>query len=82
MNYSGWELKYFDLSHNFRKYQFDLIKGHLGKKILEVGPGSGKFAKKFLIQNADEVHLTEINKDLHKSLYDELKDVKEKVKIF
>ena len=73
MNYSGWELKYF-LSHNFRKYQFDLIKGHLGKKILEVGPGSGKFAKKFLIL-ADEVHLTEINKDLHKSLYD-VKDVK------
>ena len=45
MNYSGWELKYFDLSHNFRKYQFDLIKGHLGKKILEVGPEAANLQK-------------------------------------
>ena len=51
MNYSGWELKYFDLSQNFRKYQYELIKNYLGDRILEAGPGSGKFAKNFLLKN-------------------------------
>lgn len=82
MNYSGWELKYFDLSHNFRKYQYELIKDHLGKKILEVGPGSGMFAKKFLVKDSNEIHLTEINKDLHKLLIEEFQDLKKDVKIF
>ena len=82
MNYSGWELKYFDSSHNFRKYQYALIKDHLGKKILEVGPGSGKFSKKFLLQSDNEIHLTEINEDLFKLLNDEFKDIKKNVKIF
>jgi len=82
MNYSGWELKYFDLSHNFRKYQYELIKEYLGEKILEVGPGSGKFAKNFLTRNATEIHLTEINKDLHKLLSDKFKDTNKSVKIF
>ncbi len=82
MNYSGWELKYFDLSHNFRKYQYELIKDHLGKKILEVGPGSGLFAKKFLLKNSNEIHLTEINKDLHKLLIKEFQDLRNEVKIF
>lgn len=82
MNYSGWELKYFDLSKNFRKYQYDLIKDYLGKKILEVGPGSGKFAKNFLLNSTNEIHLTEINKNLHKLLSDEFKEVNKQIKIF
>lgn len=82
MNYSGWELKYFDLSYNFRKYQYELIKDHLGKKILEVGPGSGKFAKNFLLKKTNEIHLTEINKNLHKLLSDEFKNVNKHVNIY
>ena len=43
--YTGWELKFFDSSNNFRKYQYEMVKKYLGKKILEIGPGSGLFAK-------------------------------------
>ena len=47
MNYSGWELKFFDASKNFRNYQYKLVKDYIGNKILEVGPGTGTFAKIF-----------------------------------
>ncbi len=68
MKYTGWELKYFDSSSNFRKYQFSLIKEFIGEKILEVGPGSGNFANNFLIKLSKKLHLTEINKDLFEKL--------------
>ena len=40
-NYSGWELKFFDSSKNFRTYQFNLIDKHLSGHLAEVGPGNG-----------------------------------------
>ena len=40
--YEGWELKLFDNSNHFRKYQFDLIKNKINGYLAEVGPGNGK----------------------------------------
>lgn len=67
MNYSGWELNFFDRSNYFRKYQYNLIKKYLGKKILEVGPGSGEFANKYFI-NKKKLFLTELNTTLRNKL--------------
>tara|TARA_A100001015_G_C15032988_1_gene734351 strand:- start:2225 stop:2905 length:681 start_codon:yes stop_codon:yes gene_type:complete len=64
MNYSGWELKFFDASKNFRNYQYKLVKDYIGNKILEVGPGTGNFAENFFLKKAENIYLTEINKDL------------------
>jgi len=41
INYPGWELKYFDNAHNFRNYQFSLIKNFIKGIVAEVGPGNG-----------------------------------------
>ena len=38
IDYDGWELGFFDLSKNFRKYQFDLIKEFISGKVAEIGP--------------------------------------------
>lgn len=64
MDYTGWELKFFDASKNFRNYQFDLIKNFIGKKILEIGPGTGNFAKNYFVNKVEKVYLSEINKNL------------------
>ena len=80
MKYSGWELKFFDLSNNFRKYQYSLIRKYVGKKLLEIGPGTGTFAKKFFLNNVDELNLSEINIELNKVLVSEFRNNK-KVKI-
>ena len=76
INYTGWELKFFDKSYNFRKYQFNLIKNFLGKEILEIGPGSGEFAKKFLMHKAKKLTLSEINLPLRKKLKIKFKNIK------
>lgn len=68
LKYSGWELKYFDNSKNFRIYQYKLIKKFLLNKILEVGAGNGAFAKILINYNYKNLYLTEINKKLYKSL--------------
>ena len=73
MNYDGWELKFFDASKNFRNYQFNLIKKFIGKNILEIGPGTGNFAEKYLIKNAENISLSEINKELALNLSNKFK---------
>lgn len=73
MNYSGWELNFFDRSNYFRKYQYNLIKKYLGKKILEVGPGSGEFANKYFI-NKKKLFLTELNTTLRNKLKKKFKN--------
>ena len=80
MEYSGWELKYFDSSNNFRKYQFRLIKEYIGKKLLEIGPGTGVFAKKFFLDSVEDIYLSEINVNFNNMLVHEFKNNK-KVKI-
>ena len=48
INYSGWELKYFDNAKFFRKYQFDLIKKHITGSTAEIGPGNGTNIRYYL----------------------------------
>ncbi len=63
--YDGFELKYFDNSHNFRNYQCQLIARYLKKKVAEVGPGRGGFVnyyknyckKLFLIEPDKKLYL-------------------------
>jgi len=81
MNYTGWELQYFDSSSNFRKYQYFLIKEFIGNNVLEVGPGSGNFAENYLLRKAQNLQLTEINNELFKKLSIKFKD-NNKVKIY
>tara|TARA_B100000886_G_scaffold150531_1_gene102332 strand:+ start:1071 stop:1751 length:681 start_codon:yes stop_codon:yes gene_type:complete len=76
MDYSGWELKFFDASKNFRNYQYNLVKDFIGKKILEVGPGTGNFAENFLLKKSENIYLAEINKDLALDLENKFKDNK------
>ena len=45
--YEGWELEYFDIATNFRKYQFQLIKNSIKGHVAEVGPGNGIIVEKY-----------------------------------
>ena len=76
MKYTGWELKFFDKSYNFRKYQFDLIKSFIGKKVLEIGPGTGEFAETYLLNKVKKLTLSEINYSLRNKLKKNFKEKK------
>ena len=67
MDYSGWELEYFDRSTNFRNYEFELISKYIKGKILEVGPGSG-INLKYYADSEKDIVLLETNKKIFKNL--------------
>jgi len=65
--YEGWELKYFDSSNNFRKYQYHLIKNYIKKRTAEVGPGNGANIKTY-IHKCDQLNLFEPDRNLYINL--------------
>lgn len=67
LKYDGFELEYFDNSHNFRNYQLSLIKKYLKKEIAEVGPGRGGFVD-YYKKNAHSLCLVEPDKKLFRFL--------------
>jgi|TARA_B110000211_G_scaffold228909_1_gene285872 2-polyprenyl-3-methyl-5-hydroxy-6-metoxy-1,4-benzoquinol methylase len=81
MNYSGWELNFFDKSKNFRNYQFSLIKKYLKNKILEIGPGNGTMVDQYISKYFSDISVSEIDKKLNKKLVKTFKN-KKNVKIY
>jgi len=81
MNYSGWELNFFDKSKNFRNYQFSLIKKYLKNKILEIGPGNGTMVDQYISKYFSDISVSEIDKKLNKTLVKKFKN-KKNVKIY
>ena len=65
--YEGWELEYFDIATNFRKYQFQLIKNSIKGHVAEVGPGNGVIAEKYNKQ-AKKIDLYETSNLLYNNL--------------
>ena len=80
INYPGWELKFFDKSYNFRKYQFDLIKKYLEGHVAEVGPGNGGNLAGY-IKKPKKIDLYEPSKKLFINLKKKFKKHK-KIKFF
>jgi len=74
INYSGWELKYFDKSKNFRNYQLQLIKKFIKGVVAEVGPGNGtnlsyyiKYPKKIDLYEPTKKFCLSLNKIFKKN---------------
>jgi len=67
INYPGWELKFFDNSKNFRKYQLELIKDYINGKVAEVGPGNGMNLS-YYINLPKKIYLFEPTLKLFKNL--------------
>ena len=80
INYPGWELKYFDKAHNFRKYQQNLISKFIGGIVAEVGPGNGTNASMYH-KYCDQLHLYEPTKKLSENLVKKFKP-KKKISVF
>ena len=75
IDYDGWELPLFDLSKNFRKYQFDLIKEFVSGNVAEIGPGNGIILRLYL-DHCDKLDLFEPDKNLYSKLNDKFSNSK------
>ena len=69
IDYEGWELGFFDLSKNFRNYQFDLIKQFISGNVAEIGPGNGIVLELYL-NHCEKLDLFEPDKNLYSKLND------------
>ena len=85
-NYEGWELSVFDISQNYRSYQFQLIKDFIKGKTAEVGPGNG-ININFYLNKVESLDLYEPTKKLfdnlkEKFLIDQNHNKQKKINIF
>ena len=78
--YEGWELEYFDIATNFRKYQFQLIKNSIKGHVAEVGPGNGIIVEKYQTK-AKKIDLYETSNFLFNNLNKKFKN-KTRITIF
>jgi SAM-dependent methyltransferase len=81
MKYSGWELSFFDISKNFRDYQYQFIKRYIKDNILEVGPGNGTLAANYLAKSFSNISVSEIDQQLNKKLVKKFKN-KKNIKVY
>lgn len=65
--YDGWELEHFDLSKNFRNYQFSIINKFIKGNVAEIGPGNGININNYL-NSCISLDLFEPNQKLFKNL--------------
>jgi hypothetical protein len=78
--YPGWELKFFDNSENFRRYQFQLFKSFIKGNTAEIGPGNGMNLG-FYFSKPKRIDLYEPSNNLYKTLKKRFSK-KKKIKIF
>ena len=65
--YQGWELKHFDNSSNFRKYQNYLLNKHIKGLTAEIGPGNGELLN-YYKDKLNNIDLFEPSKTLFDNL--------------
>lgn len=65
--YDGWELEHFDLSKNFRNYQFSIMNKFIKGNVAEIGPGNGININNYL-NSCISLDLFEPNQKLFKNL--------------
>ena len=81
MEYSGWELEFFDTAKNYRKYQYNLLKNFIKKTILEVGPGNAILMERYIYKNDLDIVLAEINNDLFEKINNKF-NTKDNIKVY
>ena len=59
VEYVGKDLEAMDLALNYHEWIFELMKPFLGRRVVEVGAGTGGFSELLLKHETDELSLVE-----------------------
>lgn len=66
--YDGRDLEAMSFAVNYHRWIFDLIRSHLGHRIVEVGAGSGNFSSMLVEQNPELLCVIEPSREMFKRL--------------
>ena len=81
MEYSGWELEFFDTAKNYRAYQYNLLKNFIKKTILEIGPGNAILMEKYIYKSDLDIVLAELNNTFFEKINNKF-STKDNVKVY
>ncbi len=66
--YAGHDLESMSLARNYRRWILDAFAPHLGRRIVEVGAGTGSFSELLLAREPESLTLVEPSPEMHRLL--------------
>jgi len=72
-DYAGRDLESMSFARNYHRWILDLFAPHLGRRLVEVGAGTGSFSELLLARGADSLTLVEPSPEMHRRLVERLR---------
>ena len=66
--YVGHDLESMSLARNYRRWILDMFAPHLGRRVVEVGAGTGSFSELLLAREPEALTLVEPSEGMHRLL--------------
>ena len=66
--YAGRDLESMSLARNYHRWILDLFAPHLGRRVVEVGAGTGSFSELLLAREPESLTLVEPSRAMHRLL--------------
>jgi SAM-dependent methyltransferase len=68
LDYAGRDLESMSLARNYHRWILDLFAPHLGRRVVEVGAGTGSFSELLLAREPESLTLVEPSRAMHRLL--------------
>ena len=68
LEYAGRDLESMDFARNYHRWILDLFAPYLGRRLVEVGAGTGSFSELLLARGPDSLTLVEPSAEMHRRL--------------
>ncbi len=79
--YVGRDLEAMSFATNYQRWMLDIFSPYLGKRIVEVGAGTGSFSELLLERNIESLFLVEPSTEMYSQLNARLKEIASAVRI-
>jgi SAM-dependent methyltransferase len=79
--YAGRDLESMSLARNYHRWILDLFAPHIGRRVVEVGAGTGSFSELLLARGPESLTLVEPSAGMHRLLVERLGAVRTSARV-
>lgn len=79
--YAGRDLESMSLARNYHRWILDLFAPHLGRRVVEVGAGTGSFSEMLLARAPESLTLVEPDAGMHRLLVERVNSVPTRARV-
>src|SRR5215207_7329186 len=80
-SYAGRDLESMDFARNYHRWILDLFAPHLGRRLVEVGAGTGSFSELLLERAPAALTLVEPSSEMHRRLAEHVKSFRTRARV-